>query len=556
MESQSCSKLFTGRLPDSEVDDAGKSPGAALRSAELQLERQRKWVTMTLSHGMNCHWSRSKYGLWCVAMVVCQLTARGAQLTRGPYLQTGTPTSVVVRWRTDVNTDSQVRYGTNVNNLNRNVIDTIQTEEHEVAVSGLRPNTKYYYAIGGNTQTFAIGPDFFFVTSPTNARATRIWVLGDAGTQTFDQEAVRDSYYAFGAGRHTDLWLMLGDNAYGSGTDSQYQRGVFDMYPEILRTSVLWPTIGNHDTYSFDVNGEYPYLKIFSLPTAGQAGGTPSGTEKYYSFNYGTIHFVVLDSMTSDRSSQGLMCSWLATDLTENTNQWVLAFWHHPPYTKGSHDSDDPFGFDFELVEMRENVLPILESFGVDLVLCGHSHSYERSFFLHGHYGFSWEFDAETMVLDPGSGREFETGGYEKEQEHGPGTVYVVAGSSGQTSGGALNHPAMFISLDQLGSLVLDVNGTRLDAGFLAADGTITDSFTLLKPGLRIRSFNVTAGMMTLTWSAEPGKTYYVERTKSLETPEWEIISPAIRAAGPTASWSSLIEPDQSLFYRVADFSN
>jgi acid phosphatase type 7 len=505
-------------------------------------------------------WRRLKCALGCLAFALCHLTAQGAQLERGPYLQMGTPTSVIIRWRTDVNTDSRVRYGTDVNNLNRNVIDTIQTTEHEVAVGGLQPNTKYYYSIGGNTQTFGIGPDFFFVTSPAGRKPTRLWVLGDPGTQDFAQEAVRDSYYALARDRHTDLWLMLGDNAYSSGTDSQYQRAVFNVYPEMLRTSVLWPTIGNHDTYSFDPNGEYPYLNIFSLPTAGQAGGTPSGTEKYYSFNYGNIHFVVLDSMSSDRSSNGLMCAWLTADLAENTNQWLLAYWHHPPYTKGSHDSDDPFGFDFELVEMRENVLPILESFGVDLVLSGHSHSYERSFLLHGHYGFSWEFDSETMVLNNGSGRESETGGYQKGQEHGPGTVYVVAGSSGQTSGGELNHPAMFISLNQLGSLILDIDGPRLEARFLAANGAITDDFTMFKPGaprpLRITSFDVTAGVLTVRWTAEEGKTYYVERTKALESPEWEVISPGIPASGPTASWSTLIEPDAFLFYRVADFSN
>jgi acid phosphatase type 7 len=522
----------------------------------FELECERKWVTITLNHRVTRQRTRSNYVLWCLAIVLAHLPASGAQLMRGPYLQLGTPTSVVVRWRTDVNTDSRVRYGTDVNNLNRNVIDTIQTQEHEVAVSGLEPNTKYYYSIGGNTQTFGIGPGFFFVTSPTQAKPTRLWVLGDAGTQSFGQEAVRDAYYALTGTRHTDLWLMLGDNAYGSGTDFQYQRAVFEMYSDMLRTSVVWPTIGNHDTYWLDPNGAYPYLNIFSLPTAGQAGGTPSGTEKYYSFNYGNIHFVVLDSMSSDRSTNGPMCTWLATDLAENTNQWVFAYWHHPPYTKGSHDSDDPFGFDFELVEMRENVLPIVESFGVDLVLCGHSHSYERSFLLHGHYGFSWEFDAETMVLDRGSGRESETGSYEKQKTHGPGAVYVVAGSSGQTSGGALNHPAMFISLNQLGSLVLDVNGSRLDARFLSADGNVSDSFTLLKPGLRITSFHVTSGILTLTWTAETGRVYYIERTKSLGAPEWQVISPGIAGVGGTATWSTPLEPDSFLFYRVTDLSN
>ena len=79
------------------------------------------------------------------------------------------------------------------------------------------------------------------------------------------------------------------------------------------------------------------------------------------------------------------MLTWLEADLAANTNEWLIAFWHHPPYSKGSHDSD----WEMELIQMRENALPLLESYGVDLVLSGHSHCYERSYFLDGHYGRS-----------------------------------------------------------------------------------------------------------------------------------------------------------------------
>jgi len=501
-----------------------------------------------------CRWQVAMgFTLFFIAFI-----GEAAVLMRGPYLQIGTPTSIIIRWRTDFGTDSRVSYGTNVNNLDRNVVHTSQTTEHIVALSNLRPDTKYYYSIGGNGQTFGIGVEFFFVTAPTSGKPTRIWVLGDAGTQYADQRTVRDAYINFTGARHTDLWLMLGDNAYSSGTDLQYQDAVFRMYPTMLRKSVLWPAIGNHETYSADQFGNFAYLDIFSLPTAGEAGGIPSGTERYYSFNYGNIHFVVLDSMTSDRSSDGPMCEWLASDLAENTSEWLIAYWHHPPYTKGTHDSDDPI-LDYELIEMRENVLPILEAFGVDLVLCGHSHVYERSYLLQGHYGFSWEFMPE-MIVDGGSGREFESGPYHKGPESPPGTVYVVAGSSGQTYPSPLDHPAMFISMARVGSVVLDVDGPRLDATFLSDDGYIADTFTIARPGatasIRITSFTVSSGAINITWGSEAGRTYYVERTKSLETPQWEAISPAIIATGPTTTWPAAIENEPLLFYRVARVSN
>src|SRR6185295_112429 len=208
------------------------------------------------------------------------------------------------------------------------------------------------------------------------------------------------------AGRYTDVWLMLGDDAYDTGTDAEFQAAVFDMFPTYLRQTPLWSAIGNHETaQATNPPLSIPYFQMFSFPTNGEAGGVPSGTEKYYSFDYGRIHFIALDSMTSSRQPGSPMLTWLLNDLESTSQDWIIAFWHHPPYTKGSHNSDT----ETELIEMRQNVLPILEAGGVDLVLTGHSHCYERSFFINGHYGSSTTFN-NTMKIDGGSGREDGTG--------------------------------------------------------------------------------------------------------------------------------------------------
>ena len=420
-----------------------------------------------------------------VAAAALSAAAEAATVTRGPYLQKGAPSSVVVRWRTDVATDSRVSFGSAPGSLGAFVIDAASRTEHEVTLSSLAPDTTYFYAVGTTGGTLA-GDDasHFFVTAPPpgTAKPTRIWVLGDSGTANSSAQAVRNAYYSFTGTRHTDLWLMLGDNAYSSGTDSEYQAAVFNMYPTMLRKSVLWPTLGNHDGGSADSGSQSGvYYNIFTLPRSGEAGGVASGTEAYYSFDYGNIHFIVLDSFDSDRSPNGAMMTWLQSDLASTEQDWVIAYWHHPAYSKGSHDSDDSS----QLVEMRENALPILEDRGVDLVLAGHSHSYERSFLLDRHYGPSSTL-APSMILDGGDGRPAPAGdgAYDK-QAIGPvphlGAVYTVAGSSGKTGGGSLNHPAMFISLNVLGSLVLDVSGNRLDATFLGSTGQVRDTFTILK---------------------------------------------------------------------------
>ncbi len=415
----------------------------------------------------------------------CALGAavQAAVVTRGPYLQLGTPDAITVRWRTDVATDSLVRYGTSSANLDLSAGAGGTVTEHEVRLSSLAPNAKYFYSVGTAAQVLAGGSaSYFFVTSPPagTAKPTRIWVLGDSGTANANAAAVRDAYLAYTGSRGQELWLMLGDNAYNSGTDAEFQSAVFDMYPQTLRNSVLWPTLGNHDGASADSATETgPYYASFTLPRQGEAGGVASGTEAYYSFDFGTIHFICLDSYETSRAPGGAMLTWLEADLLTTNADWVIAFWHHPPYSKGSHDSDT----DTAMSQMRANVLPLLEAYGVDLVLTGHSHSYERSFLLDQHYGLSTTLQS-WMILDSGNGRPAGDGAYEK-PTLGPapheGAVYAVAGSSGQISSAPLNHPAMVISLLQLGSMVLDIDGQSLDARFLNSAGQVTDSFQIHK---------------------------------------------------------------------------
>ena len=407
----------------------------------------------------------------------------GASVTRGPYLQMTASTSTSLRWRTNTPTDSRVWYGTTEGNLTTVVDATAVSTEHEIRVTGLAPNTKYYYAVGATSGQLVGGAaDYSFTTAPApgTGKPTRIWVLGDPGTGSTNQLAVRNSYLSYTGSRATDLWLMLGDNAYPNGTDAEYQGSLFDTYPTTLRQSPLWPSYGNHDAASSNASTQTgPYFDMFTLPALGQSGGVASGTEAYYSFDYGNIHFIALDSSESDRSATGPMMTWLRNDLAANTRTWTIAYWHHAPYSKGGHSSDT----DSLMIQMRQNALPILEAGGVDLVLTGHSHSYERSMLLDGHYGTSSTLTA-AMKKDAGNGRENGTGPYRKPSA-GPapheGAVYVVAGSSGQTSGGALNHPAMVLSLNVLGSLVVDVDGTRVDVRFIDQTGAVRDQFTMLK---------------------------------------------------------------------------
>lgn len=419
-------------------------------------------------------------------VVVPRLTLNTpTNVTRGPYLQQGSHDRITVRWRTTLDTTSQVLCGTTQGALSVCGESFAATTEHEVELLGLTPDTRYYYAVGGTGQIFA-GDDathwFRTAAFPGTARPTRVWILGDSGTGDANATAVRDAYYGIQTDRAADVWLMLGDNAYPNGTDGQYQTALFDMYPDTLINSVLWPTLGNHDaatSNSTTLTG--PYYDAFSLPDAAQGGGQASGTEAYYSFDRGNIHFIVLNSTDVSRSPTGAMATWLAADLAATAADWVIALWHHPPYSKGSHDSDT----ENPLIQMRTNILPILDDYGVDMTFTGHSHDYERTFLIEGHYGDSTTF-VEGMKVDGGDGSLTGDGAYAKAvlgSDPHSGTVHTVAGSSGKISGGTLDHPAMVVSLNVLGSVVVDINANQADVMFLDDNGAVRDEYTMIKGG-------------------------------------------------------------------------
>ena len=410
--------------------------------------------------------------------------AQAQTVVRGPYLQSGTSSSVIIKWRTDEATDSVVHYGLAPDSLTLSATNSTSTTEHAVQLTGLSADVQYFYSVGTSSVTLAGGDrDHFVVTAPVpgTAKPTRIWVIGDSGKADENARAVRDAFLNFTGSRDPDLWIMLGDNAYSEGNDVEYQAAVFDTYPQVLPRTVLWPTLGNHDGFTADSTTESgPYYDIFSLPRNGEAGGVASGTEAYYSFDYGNMHFICLDSYETDRSPDGVMMTWLEADLQANDKEWVIAFWHHSPYSKGERDSDTGR----RSIALRQNAVPLLERYGVDLVLTGHSHSYERSYLIDGHYELSDTF-TDAMKKNPGDGSATGDGAYQKPVAVGAphaGAVYVVAGTAGSARWGPLNHPAMAVSINKtLGSMVLDVNGSRLDAMFLDSTGTIRDDFTILK---------------------------------------------------------------------------
>jgi len=438
-------------------------------------------------------------------------------LTRGPYMNMATQSSIIIRWRTDIATDSKVSYGTTAGSLTQSVTNNTLTTDHIVQLSNLAADTKYFYSVGSTSATLQGDVNNYFKTAPVlgSTQKVRILAMGDMGNNSTNQVNVRNAYLTYNGTNLTDIFMLMGDNAYNSGLDNEYQTNFFNIYKDnILKNHVLWPSPGNHDyanSSARQADHNIPYYDVFSLPANGQAGGVASGTEAYYSYNYGNIHFVSLDSYgwetgnTRLYDTTGPQATWLKQDLAINTQRWTVVYFHHTPYTKGSHNSDT----ETELVKMRENVVPILERYKVDLVLCGHSHSYERSLLINGHYGLESTFDPSLYALSTSTAKydgSTNSCPYVKNTtEVRNGIVYAVVGVSGQVGGSTTGYPHNAMSYSNVtngGCLVIEIDNNRLDAKFLCSDGVIRDNFTIMKEVNKTTDTTLTAGgSVTLTAS-------------------------------------------------------
>ncbi len=438
-------------------------------------------------------------------------------LIRGPYLQSPGQNSIILRWRTDVATDSRVNFGLTIAANTTTTDDATSTTEHRVKLTGLSPKTTYYYTIG-STSSVLLGPDslLHFTTAPdtTIPNSFRLWAIGDFGHGNQAEADVRDSYLRLAEKeKPADLWLWLGDNAYSDGTDAEFQTKVFDStfgYGNIFWNLPFASTSGNHDYNSIcpwqptfcnenPENHSGPYLDIIDPPIHGELGGVPSNRKLFYSFDYGDAHFVSLNSelgslvssynwlglFNSDTSFTSPMLDWLKADLAATTKKWKIVLWHQTPYSGQDNFTDD--GVQQFCVASRVHFNPIIEKFGVDLVLVSHDHNYQRTFLINGHYGNSSSF-TPSMKINGTSGKEDLGEPYIK-YKNGPmkdkGAVYVISGNASEGNDySPISHPAIYWGEacgTCFGSFIVDINNDTLRGRYLASDDTIADYFTILK---------------------------------------------------------------------------
>jgi hypothetical protein len=308
--------------------------------------------------------------------------------------------------------------------------------QYRAEITGLQPGTTYSYSVsmdGLFTATLS-AVQYRFRTAA--AGKFSFLAFGDTGENSVQQ---RQIMRAMTAESDVAMAIHTGDLAYPYGSFSQYELMYFSVNAAKMSNLPLFPTPGNHDYLG---DGGAAYLASHSPP---DCDVPDDDTGRYYSYNWGDAHFVSLDSNLLPYDAADRMIDWLQRDLAQTRKFWKIVYFHHPPYPTGHH-RNDPFS-----AIARERLVPILESAGVQLVIGGHEHGFER-----------------THPLCDGSA-----------VTSGPSTTYVITGGGGASLQDLGYLPQTATSLALHHYMRFDVDGTRLSARAIDVDGNVIDRFQL-----------------------------------------------------------------------------
>lgn len=423
---------------------AGDSaPNTAAQTYTFSAPRRARYVRIVVNGNVLNDWASITEARACGEQTASAPSPvdSGPALPRQPYLQSVSRTSALVAFRTGVSCTPFVRFGPGTD-VSRTATATAAGWRHAVKLDGLTPGQTYSYVVEACGSVTGVRQ--FRTAPPAGTASLRFTAMGDFGTGGSRQAQVLSRLSQ--PGMAGELLLALGDNAYSSGTEQEFQDRMFRPMAALLRQVPLFPSLGNHE---YVTNQGQPYLDNFYLPA-----NNPAGTERYYSFDWGPVHFVALDSncviglASSDRCTRSAQKSWLAQDLAATRQPWKVVFFHHPPWSSGEHGSQ---------LTMRREFAPLFEQYGVDLVLTGHDHNYERSKPMRG------------SGVAPSGTR---------------GIVYVVVGSGGaslRAFPGSQPSWTAYRNNTDMGYLDVTVNGGTLRARFITPSGSVRDSFTLTK---------------------------------------------------------------------------
>jgi len=337
-------------------------------------------------------------------------------LTRGPYLQWVTTNSIIVVWDTDVAADSRVEYGLTPE---YGVITTDPTlaTHHAMTLTNLLPYTFYHYRVSSGGATLGQAGTFRTAAPPMQPDFSFV-VYGDTRTGIADHQSVVGLIVALAP----DFVIHTGDMVNKGGDVAEWDT-FFSVEQDLLRSIPQFPVIGNHE----QEHGNY--FDAFHLPN----------NERWYSFDYGQVHFVMLQvDGFADYAPGTPQYEWLENDLASSNQKWKIVTFHQPVYSSGE------YGRGPHVKALQNYLVPLFERHNVSMVFSGHDHLYERS------------------VANE--------------------ITYIISGGGGAPLYDQGNDNLYSVYFDSIVHLVyVTVEGDRLSCVGIKPDGTTFDPFTLTR---------------------------------------------------------------------------
>jgi HEAT repeat protein len=296
-------------------------------------------------------------------------------ITKGPYLQAATQTSMVVMWETNLAADAKVLYG-ETSALGREAASRVRQRPfdhaqgrpelvegrlHSVNVTGLAPGSRYYYkVVCGAVQSEIYA---FKTAPPPDAQRITFVAYGD------NRGGIQKHRLIAGQIRRLDPDFIIhtGDMVFNGRLNEHWATQFFDPLKDVISRSPIFPIMGNHEALS---DLYYDYF----CPLNGHG----ARSKAYYSFDYGPAHFAAVN-VYEDYRPGSAQHKWLRDDLARAKGaQWRFVYLHFSPFTSGERC------FDIETVETRAYLQRVFEEAKVDIVFGGHDHIYERTLPIRG----------------------------------------------------------------------------------------------------------------------------------------------------------------------------
>lgn len=291
-----------------------------------------------------------------------------------PYLQFATQTEITILWETTRKASSIVEYSEGHLPLNKKVLSDGGKRLHEVKVTGLKPETNYFYSTlsvteNGDTIRSEVST---FKTAVNENTPYAFAVFGD--TQNNPQIWGKLADYAWK--ERPNFALHAGDIVGTGGNKFEWVNEFLNPGNVFMKRYPIYTAIGNHEG---DHKNYYKYM----------ANPEP---ECWYTFTYGNAQFFMIDS-NRDLEPGSEQYDWLESELAKSTAKWKFAVHHHPPYSSDENDYGDTYKEESTLGDPGvRHIVPLYEKYGMDIVFNGHIHDYERT----------WSIKENTAVEEGG----------------------------------------------------------------------------------------------------------------------------------------------------------